>query len=75
MAVTLRTLDGMSYSVEAAVDLRAAGLPQDAAVGFSAATGDLVESHQLLSWSFNSSTGIYCRKYFSIKSSKLRGFN
>ncbi|XP_052166492.1 LEAF RUST 10 DISEASE-RESISTANCE LOCUS RECEPTOR-LIKE PROTEIN KINASE-like 2.1 isoform X2 [Oryza glaberrima] len=56
MAVTLRTLDGMSYSVEAAVDLRAAGLPQDAAVGFSAATGDLVESHQLLSWSFNSST-------------------
>uniref|UniRef100_A0A0D9X6S3 Legume lectin domain-containing protein n=1 Tax=Leersia perrieri TaxID=77586 RepID=A0A0D9X6S3_9ORYZ len=53
MAVSL-AVNGTEYSVEAEVDLRAAGLPQDAAVGFSAATGNLVESHQLLSWSFNS---------------------
>uniref|UniRef100_A0A0D3GZ48 non-specific serine/threonine protein kinase n=1 Tax=Oryza barthii TaxID=65489 RepID=A0A0D3GZ48_9ORYZ len=57
MVVNL-TANGTNYGLEAAVDLRAAGLPQDAAVGFSAATGDLVESHQLLSWSFNSSTDI-----------------
>ncbi|KAF8702610.1 hypothetical protein HU200_032996 [Digitaria exilis] len=42
------------YNVSAAVDFRAAGLPQQAAVGFSAATGDFVESHQILSWSFES---------------------
>lgn len=42
------------YNVSASVDLRAAGLPQDAAVGFSAATGDYVERHQILSWSFES---------------------
>uniref|UniRef100_A0A0D9X6S7 Protein kinase domain-containing protein n=1 Tax=Leersia perrieri TaxID=77586 RepID=A0A0D9X6S7_9ORYZ len=63
MAVTLRTLDGANYSVEAVVDLRAAGLPQEAAVGFSAGTGDLVESHQLLSWSFNSTVFLVYKKH------------
>ncbi|KAK1630355.1 hypothetical protein QYE76_004670 [Lolium multiflorum] len=50
--------DGMpelsAYTVSANVDLRAAGLPRDAAVGFSAAIGDFVEEHQILSWSFES---------------------
>ncbi|CAM0910676.1 unnamed protein product [Alopecurus aequalis] len=43
-----------TYMVSANVDLRDAGLPQDAAVGFSAAIGDLIELHQILSWSFES---------------------
>ncbi|CAL4983387.1 unnamed protein product [Urochloa decumbens] len=42
------------YNVSAPVDFRAAGLPQLGAVGFSASTGDLVERHQILSWSFES---------------------
>ncbi|CAL5025755.1 unnamed protein product [Urochloa decumbens] len=42
------------YNVSANVDLKAAGLPQQAAVGFSAATGAFVERHQILSWSFES---------------------
>ncbi|PUZ48636.1 hypothetical protein GQ55_7G261000 [Panicum hallii var. hallii] len=42
------------YNVSAPVDLRAEELPRQAAVGFSAATGDYVESHQILSWSFES---------------------
>jgi hypothetical protein len=42
------------YNVSAPVDFRAARLPQQAAVGFSAATGKLVERHQILSWSFES---------------------
>ncbi|RCV35134.1 hypothetical protein SETIT_7G215500v2 [Setaria italica] len=42
------------YKVSAPVDFRAVGLPQQAAVGFSAATGDYVERHQILSWSFES---------------------
>ncbi|KAL6870624.1 hypothetical protein ACP4OV_014472 [Aristida adscensionis] len=42
------------YNVSAKVDLRRAGLPQNAAVGFSAATGDCVERHEILSWSFES---------------------
>ncbi|CAL4945815.1 unnamed protein product [Urochloa decumbens] len=47
--------EGPAYSVKARVDLRDdAGVPSDAAVGFSAATGALVESHQLISWSFTS---------------------
>nr|CAB3485360.1 unnamed protein product [Digitaria exilis] len=43
LSATLRfhDLPGLGlYNVSAAVDLRAAGLPQQAAVGFSAATGD-----------------------------------
>ncbi|RLM74027.1 hypothetical protein C2845_PM15G21020 [Panicum miliaceum] len=42
------------YNVSSPVDLRAEELPRQAAVGFSAATGDYVESHQILSWSFES---------------------
>ncbi|RCV28831.1 hypothetical protein SETIT_5G434300v2 [Setaria italica] len=58
MVVTLRLANGSSVSVQATLDLKAvAGLGPDAAVGFSAATGNLFESHQLLSWSF-SSTGL-----------------
>jgi hypothetical protein len=40
--------------VGATVDFKEAGLPQQAAVGFSGATGDFVERHQILSWSFES---------------------
>ncbi|CAN6247000.1 unnamed protein product [Urochloa humidicola] len=54
MAVTLRLADGSTHSVQTPVDFRAAGVPQDSAIGFSAATGTFFESHQLLSWSFNS---------------------
>jgi len=46
--------DGTNYSVRATVHLKDAGVPQYATVGFSAATGGFVESHQLLSWSFRS---------------------
>lgn len=42
------------HDLERPVDLKAEGVPQDATVGFSAATGPEVESHQLFSWSFNS---------------------
>uniref|UniRef100_A0ACD5Y2V9 Uncharacterized protein n=1 Tax=Avena sativa TaxID=4498 RepID=A0ACD5Y2V9_AVESA len=43
----------IAYTVSANIDLRAdVGLPQNASVGFSAAIGDLVEQHQILSWSF-----------------------
>ncbi|CAO2146639.1 unnamed protein product [Urochloa humidicola] len=42
------------YNVSSPVDFRAEGLPQLGAVGFSASTGDLVERHQILSWSFES---------------------
>ncbi|CAL5069634.1 unnamed protein product [Urochloa decumbens] len=57
LSATLRFDDALPaglYNVSATVDLRAAGLPQQAAVGFSAATGDYVELHQILSWSFES---------------------
>ncbi|CAO2181881.1 unnamed protein product [Urochloa humidicola] len=53
MMVTLRLANGSTVSVQAEVDFKDAGLPPDAAVGFSAATGGLIESHQLLSWSFS----------------------
>ncbi|CAN6352312.1 unnamed protein product [Urochloa humidicola] len=55
MVVTLRLANGTTVSVQAKVDFKDAGLPPDAAVGFSAATGGQIESHQLLSWSFSSS--------------------
>ncbi|CAD6336402.1 unnamed protein product [Miscanthus lutarioriparius] len=42
------------YNVSAIVDFKDAGLPPDAAVGFSGATGDFIERHQILSWSFES---------------------
>ncbi|KAF8648628.1 hypothetical protein HU200_064673 [Digitaria exilis] len=56
MSVSLWLADGSLYTVQARVDLKDALAGPDAAVGFSAATGIRVESHQLLSWSF-SSTG------------------
>jgi len=47
------------YNVSAIVDFKDAGLPPDAAVGFSGATGDFIERHQILSWSFESTlTGV-----------------
>ncbi|XP_039812134.1 agglutinin-2-like [Panicum virgatum] len=60
MAVSLRLADGSTYSVQTSVDLRAAGLPPDAAVGFSASTGIFFESHHLLSWAFNSTDMATC---------------
>ncbi|TVU11320.1 hypothetical protein EJB05_44896, partial [Eragrostis curvula] len=44
-----------SRNVTARVDLSdESGFPSEVAVGFSAATGDYIELHQLLSWSFDS---------------------
>ncbi|CAN6180939.1 unnamed protein product [Urochloa humidicola] len=54
LSVSLRLANGTVYDLERTVDLKAVGVPQDATVGFSAATGNETESHQLLSWSFNS---------------------
>jgi len=56
MSVSLWLANGEPYNLTGQVDLMAAGVPQDAYVGFSAATGAQVEDHQLMSWSF-SSTG------------------
>jgi len=42
------------YHISYNVDLKQV-LPENVSVGFSAATGERVELHQLLSWSFNSS--------------------
>ncbi|KAK3124647.1 hypothetical protein QOZ80_7BG0589870 [Eleusine coracana subsp. coracana] len=56
MVVNLRLADRRNiHNIQAPIDFKAAGVPQDAAVGFSAATGTFWESHQLLSWSFNAS--------------------
>ncbi|WVZ49555.1 LOW QUALITY PROTEIN: hypothetical protein U9M48_000901 [Paspalum notatum var. saurae] len=52
LAVVLK-IDNTSYTVNATVDLRRY-LPQQVAVGFSAATGVGGEQHQVLSWSFAS---------------------
>ncbi|XP_020178481.1 L-type lectin-domain containing receptor kinase IX.1-like [Aegilops tauschii subsp. strangulata] len=46
-------IDGALYQVNATVDLSRC-LPEEVAVGFSAATGDASELHQILSWSFSS---------------------
>ncbi|XP_071680748.1 cysteine-rich receptor-like protein kinase 44 [Lolium perenne] len=57
LSATLRFIDqpGQStYTVSANVNLRGAGLQQDVAVGFSAAIGDYIQQHQILSWSFES---------------------
>ncbi|KAL6873739.1 hypothetical protein ACP4OV_013821 [Aristida adscensionis] len=42
-----------TYNVSLRVDMKAS-LPEEVAVGFSAATGSCIELHQLLSWSFSS---------------------
>ncbi|CAL4897710.1 unnamed protein product [Urochloa decumbens] len=47
------TINDTRFSVNAAIDLRSY-LPEYVAVGFSAATGELTELHQVLSWSFSS---------------------
>jgi hypothetical protein len=57
LSATLRFLDPpeqSTYRVTKNVDLREAGLPQDAAVGFSASIGDYIQQHRILSWSFES---------------------
>ncbi|XP_044958861.1 L-type lectin-domain containing receptor kinase IX.1-like [Hordeum vulgare subsp. vulgare] len=46
-------IDDALYKVNATVDLSRC-LPEEVAVGFSAATGDFSEQHQILSWSFSS---------------------
>ncbi|WVZ61743.1 hypothetical protein U9M48_011567 [Paspalum notatum var. saurae] len=56
LAVDLRIGDAV-YHVNATVALNAS-LPDTVAVGFSAATGDCVETHELLSWSFNSTLAL-----------------
>ncbi|KAJ1254548.1 hypothetical protein BS78_K034600 [Paspalum vaginatum] len=52
LAVELK-IDDTSYTVNTTVDLRSY-LPQQVAVGFSAATGTSSEQHQVFSWSFTS---------------------
>ncbi|KAM3372824.1 hypothetical protein ACQJBY_019622 [Aegilops geniculata] len=60
MKVVLRKTElaaesSMTYEFNATMDLKDdAGLVQDAAIGFTAATGLLSQSHQLLAWSFHS---------------------
>ncbi|KAK1601842.1 hypothetical protein QYE76_017315 [Lolium multiflorum] len=46
-------IDDALYQVNATVDL-SKHLPEEVAVGFSAATGKVAELHQILSWSFSS---------------------
>ncbi|XBI41540.1 hypothetical protein VPH35_125995 [Triticum aestivum] len=46
-------IDDAFYQVSTTVDLRKY-LPEEVSVGFSAATGEVVELHQILSWSFSS---------------------
>ncbi|XP_054824122.1 LOW QUALITY PROTEIN: lectin 10-like, partial [Prosopis cineraria] len=48
------TKQGRVVSLSQIVDLKSV-LPEWVRIGFSAATGDLVESHDILSWSFSSS--------------------
>ncbi|VAI92940.1 L-type lectin-domain containing receptor kinase IX.1-like [Triticum dicoccoides] len=52
LGVDLR-IDDALYQVNATVDL-SRYLPEEVAVGFSAATGAITELHRILSWSFNS---------------------
>ncbi|XP_037456708.1 L-type lectin-domain containing receptor kinase IX.1-like [Triticum dicoccoides] len=54
-------IDDALYQVNATVDLRRY-LPEEVAVGFSAATGDITEVHQILSWSFSSTLQLESKK-------------
>ncbi|TVU09208.1 hypothetical protein EJB05_42656, partial [Eragrostis curvula] len=54
LAVALWMGGGAAYRVNHTVDMRRS-LPCEVAVGFSAATGGIIEVHRLLSWSFSSS--------------------
>uniref|UniRef100_A0A8R7VHB9 non-specific serine/threonine protein kinase n=1 Tax=Triticum urartu TaxID=4572 RepID=A0A8R7VHB9_TRIUA len=53
LAARLQMEGDEPYNVKWTVDMTTA-LPQDVAVGFSAATGMCIELHQVLSWSFTS---------------------
>ncbi|RLM61749.1 hypothetical protein C2845_PM14G08120 [Panicum miliaceum] len=53
LAARLQIDDGEPYAVSAKVDMKG-NLPEEVAVGFSAATGSCIELHQVLSWSFSS---------------------
>ncbi|XP_078165654.1 L-type lectin-domain containing receptor kinase IX.1-like [Carex rostrata] len=46
----------IQFSLNATVDIR--NLPANASVGFSAATGSSIETHQIFWWSFNSTLGM-----------------
>ncbi|KAF7013436.1 hypothetical protein CFC21_027520 [Triticum aestivum] len=71
MKVVLRKTElaaesSMTYEFNATMDLRDdAGLVQDAAVGFTAATGLLSQSHQLLAWKFSYSELVVVTDNFS----------
>jgi hypothetical protein len=52
LAIDLQINDN-SYHADATINVTQS-LPDTVAIGFSAATGDCVELHELLSWSFNS---------------------
>ncbi|XBI41535.1 hypothetical protein VPH35_125990 [Triticum aestivum] len=54
-------IDDALYQVNATVDLRRY-LPEEVAVGFFAATGDIAELHQILSWSFSSTLQLESKK-------------
>ncbi|CAO2181879.1 unnamed protein product [Urochloa humidicola] len=54
MVATLQLANGSTHTVQASLDFRDVGLPEEAAVGFSAATGANVQTNQILSWSFSS---------------------
>ncbi|KAF7104461.1 hypothetical protein CFC21_105357 [Triticum aestivum] len=54
-------IDDVLYQLIATVDLRRY-LPEEVAVGFSAATGDIAELHQILSWSFSSTLQLESKK-------------
>ncbi|XP_044443916.1 L-type lectin-domain containing receptor kinase IX.1-like [Triticum aestivum] len=60
LAVDLLIEDAL-YQVNATVDL-SRYLPEEVAVGFSAATGDIAELHQILSWSFSSTLQLESKK-------------
>ncbi|XP_062087311.1 L-type lectin-domain containing receptor kinase IX.1-like [Humulus lupulus] len=53
LSVFLTYTDNDAYSLSYIVDLRNV-LPEKVRVGFSAATGDLIQLHKVHSWSFNS---------------------
>lgn len=55
LAVDLE-IDGTPYYVNSTIDLKSV-LPEQVAVGFSAATGSSAELHRVLSWSFDSTLG------------------
>ncbi|XP_048548747.1 L-type lectin-domain containing receptor kinase IX.1-like [Triticum urartu] len=60
LAVDLVIGDAL-YQVNATVDL-SRYLPEEVAIGFSAATGMYAELHQILSWSFNSTLQLESKK-------------